>query len=483
MPEVFVTMAALTVLLVDLTVMRDAVRVQRRRIAAMIAAVGCIAASLWLVRAAPVASLAQGMLVSDDLTNLVKLILVLITAFTAVVSIDSDFTEHIGEYQALLLLATLGFLFMVSAEDLLMIFVALELASLSLYVLAGFDKQNPCSAEAAVKYFLFGGMSAAFTLYGLSLIYGLSGSTNLREIARVMQAAVLDPMLATAIVMIFIGFGFKIAAVPFHLWAPDAYQGAPTPSAALIASGSKVASFFVLAKIALIGLSGHQGSGGWHDLVPGWVPVLVVLAALSMVLGNLAAIAQTNVKRLLAYSAIAHAGYALLGLLADSQTGLVALVYYVATYALTLVGAFAVVGIVEDRTGDASMAHFAGLCRRAPFLSFCLMIFVLSLAGIPPLAGFFGKFYVFVAAMGGKEVRLLWLVILAIATSAISLYYYLQVLKQVYVTQGPEGADPIEAALSTRIAVGLLALLVLVLGCAPNLLVGPILAGAKAAGF
>ena len=483
MPEVFLTLAGLVVLMVDLTVMREAGRLHRRRIAAMICGVGCAAAAMWLLKAAPVAAVGQGMLVSEALGGLVKVVLVGLTAFTAVLTIESDFTEHVGEFYALLMLATLGFLFMVSAEDLLMIFVALELASLSLYVMAAFNKQSSRSAEAALKYFLFGGLSAAFTLYGMSLLYGLTGSTNLRSIAEALRTAVVDPMLATGIVMVFIGFGFKVAAVPFHLWAPDAYEGAPTPAAALIASGSKVASFFVLAKVAMLGLDGVEGSGGWRAFVPGWIPVLAVLAAFSMVLGNLVAIAQSNVKRLLAFSAIAHAGYALLGILADSTTGIVALVYYVATYAVTVVGAFAVVGIVELRTGGSAFSNFAGMCRRAPFLSLCLMIFMLSLAGIPPLAGFFGKFYVFVAATGGPEMPLLWLVILAIAASAVSLYYYLQVLKQVYVTPAPAEVGELESSWPTRIAVGLLALLVLGLGCAPNLLVGPLLAGAKAAGF
>lgn len=482
-PELFLTIAALAVLLIDLTVMREATGLNRRRVAAMVTGVGCIAALLWLGKAASVGSLPQGMLVSNELGQIVKGVLVVLAAVTGVLAIESEFTTHVGEFYSLLLLSTLGFLFMTSAEDILMIFVALELASLSLYILAGFHKQDPRSTEAAMKYFLFGGMSAAFTLYGFSLLYGVAGSTQLTEIAQVLRKGVLDPMLATAIVMIFIGFAFKIAAVPLHVWAPDVYQGAPTAAVALVASGSKVASFFVLAKIALIALAPFPGSGGWHAFEAGWIPLLVILAGFSMVMGNLVAIAQSNVKRLLAYSAVAHAGYALLGILPGTGAGLVALVYYVATYALTVVGALAVVGLVEERVGGGSLAHFAGLSRRAPFLSFCLMVFLLSLAGIPPLAGFFGKFYVFVAAAQLKGGSLLWLIILAIAASAVSLYYYLQVLKQVYVAPVNDDAAPIETTLPTRLAVGALALAVLVLGCAPQVLVEPALAAAKAAGF
>src|SRR6185503_7359287 len=282
------------------------------------------------------------------------------------------FTDHVGEFFALLLLATVGMMFLVSSEELLMIFVSLELTSLSLYILTAFNKRIPTSAEAALKYFLFGGMAAAVTLFGMSLIYGLSGATNLRAIAAALAGPTLDPLLLAAIVMTVIGLGFKVAAVPFHLWAPDAYEGAPTPSAAFIASGSKVASFFILAKVMMLGFAGAEGSGAWRAHLPGWVPVLGAVAALSLVLGNLAAIAQKSVKRLLAYSAIAHAGYALLGVLTNNLGGVASLVYYVVTYALTVLGAFGVVGAVEESAGEARLTDFAGLCWRAPLLSTCM---------------------------------------------------------------------------------------------------------------
>src|SRR5262245_43441983 len=220
------------------------------------------------------ANLFGGVLVVDPLTRLVKVAILFLAIFTILISIETDFTTHVGEYLALVLLATLGMMFLVSSEDILMIFVSLELTSLSLYILTAFNKRNLKSAEAALKYFLFGGMAAAFTLFGLSLLYGLSGSTNLGEIAASIKGSRLDPLLVSAIVMTVIGFGFKVAAVPFHLWAPDAYEGAPIPSAALIASGSKVASFFIFAKVMLMGFAGAEGSGAWRAYVPGWVPVL-----------------------------------------------------------------------------------------------------------------------------------------------------------------------------------------------------------------
>jgi NADH-quinone oxidoreductase subunit N len=416
------------------------------------------------------------MMVVNPLTQLVKGGVLALTIFTVLLSVNSDFTHHVGEYLTLVLLAAVGMMFLVSARDLLMIFVSLEMTSLGLYILTAFNKRNIKSAEAALKYFLFGGMAAAFLLFGLSLIYGLSGSTNLPEIAVALGAKGLDPLLVVAIVMTVVGFGFKVAAVPFHLWAADAYEGAPTPSAAFIASGSKVASFFIFAQVMMIGFQGPvvEGDAAWRGFVAGWMPVIAVVAALSLVLGNLAALAQSNVKRLIAYSAIAHTGYALLGILANNERGLVSLVFYVITYGLTTVGAFGVVSVVEQMRGDAKLSDFAGLSRRAPLVALCMMVFMLSLAGIPPLAGFFGKFYVFYAAAqsGSPALGLLWLVILAIAMSAVSLFYYLQVLKQIYVVEALSEVGTPTVPLLTQVVLLVIALAVVILGCFPNLLVG-----------
>src|SRR5882672_6328662 len=412
------------------------------------------------------------MLVLNPLIQLVKISLVILTLFTILISIERDFTRNVGEYFALILLAVIGMLFLVSSEDILMIFISLELTSLSLYILTAFNKQNIKSAEAALKYFLFGGMAAAFTLFGLSLLYGLTGEINLLQIAAKLKGRGLDPLLVVALVMTVIGFGFKIAAVPFHLWAPDAYQGAPTPSAAFIASGSKLASFFIFARVMSLGFTGGAVNG--VPEIAGWVPVVAIVAALSMVLGNLAAIVQTSVRRLIAYSAIAHAGYMLLAILSHDKEAVASLLYYAVTYGLTTIGAFGVVSVVENGAGDDKLSTFAGLSRRSPVVSFCMMIFMLSLAGIPPLAGFFGKFYVFAAALktGAPNLGLLWLVILAVAMSAVSLYYYLQVLKQIYVADVPAGAPGLRAPILSQVVLSLLAAGVILFGCAPNLLVG-----------
>jgi len=488
-PETVVVLTALFVLAADLVALRGLERRFRFIIGGMIACLGCVGGIVWMLISHTHENAFAGMLVVDPLTQLVKIALLALTIFTILLSMESDFTTHVGEYLALILLAAVGMMFLVSAEDILMIFISLELTSLSLYILAAFNKRDIKSAEASLKYFLFGGMSAAFTLFGLSFVYGLSGTTNLPEIAAALAGKGLDPLLVIAIVMVVIGFGFKVAAVPFHLWAPDAYQGAPTPSAAFIASGSKVASFFIFAKVMAVGFTGKEingvyelaGSGAWHAYAPGWVPVVAILAALSMILGNLVAIVQTSVRRLIAYSAIAHAGYMLLAIVSHNEQSLASLIYYAVTYGLTSIGAFGVVAVVEQGTGGEKLSDFAGLSRRAPVVSFCMLIFMLSLAGIPPLAGFFGKFYVFSAAIksGAPNLGLLWLVILAVAMSAVSLYYYLQVLKQIYVNDmdmSHGAGNSLNLTVLTQVILVLLAALVILFGCAPNLLIGWILA-------
>jgi NADH-quinone oxidoreductase subunit N len=470
-PETILVLTALAVLSADLLAMRELELRFRLIISAMLSCVGCVAAIGWMLALPQHVNVFDGMLVLDPLRQLVKIALLVLTAFTLLISIDRQFTRHAGEYCALVLLAAVGMMFLVSAEDILMIFIALEMTSLSLYVLTAFAKDRLESAEAALKYFLFGGMSAAFTLFGLSLLYGLSGATNLGQIAASIHGPVLDPLLVLALVMTVIGFGFKVAVAPFHLWAPDTYQGAPAPSAAFIASGSKVAGFFILAQVMALGFAGAEGSGAWRGYQPGWVPLLALLAGVSMVLGNLAAIVQSSVRRLVAYSAIAHGGYMLLGVLAPGRQGMASLVYYVTTYALTTLGVFGVIAIVQEQTGNDRLSDFAGLSRRAPVLGFCMLIFMLSLAGIPPLAGFFGKFYVFASALRSASPGpgLLWLVVLALAMSAVSLYYYLQVLKQVYVVRGPE--DTMRTPIVSQVVVALLALAVVALGCAPGWLI------------
>src|SRR5437763_8763262 len=372
-PEAIVTLTALIVLVIGLTTSRGTVVAgvspampQRRAIdttastgvCSFVAALGLIVATGAVLSLPSHANLFQGMLVISPLNSLFMVVCLVLAFFTILLA--SRETPNYGEYLAIILLATIGLLLLVSSEELLMIFIGLELTGLSLYLMTAFDKTDIRSAEAGLKYFLFGSTASAFTLFGLSLIYGMAGTTGLAAIAEGLAAQSLSPLLFAGIVMTLVGFAFKIAAAPFHLWAPDAYQGAPVSSAAFIASGSKVASFVVLGKIVLIGFGPVHGSADWHAMLAGWSPVLAVLAvlaALSILLGNFVALAQANVRRLLAYSAVAHGGYTLLGLVAGGRDGFSATLFYTSIYAITLVGAFAIVGVVRHESGGDDLKN------------------------------------------------------------------------------------------------------------------------------
>jgi NADH-quinone oxidoreductase subunit N len=476
-PEAIVAVTALVVIAIGLA---------RARVAALgslITACGLVLAVGAVLRLPEEATLFHGMLVITPLTSLFKVICLVLAFFTVILARTDSTSPNQGEYLAMILLATIGLMLLVGSEELLMIFIGLELTGLSLYVMTAFDKTALHSAEAGLKYFLFGSTASAFTLFGLSFVYGMCGTTGLAAIGQKLTAQPVQPLLAAGIVMTLIGFAFKIAAAPFHLWVPDAYQGAPIPSAAFIASASKVASFVVLGKIVLIGFGPAHGSAAWHAMTAGWAPVLAALAALSIVLGNLVALAQSNVRRLLAYSAVAHAGYTLLGLVAGGRDGFSSTLFYTTVYAFTLVGAFGVVAQVRRETGGDDLTHFSALWSRSPLLAGCMSIFMLSLAGLPPLAGFFGKFYLFSAAMrAGQNHGLLWLVALALLGSLVSLYYYLIVLKVIFVDHAEVTMEfkPARAAIGVellqRISLTGLAAIVLLLGIAPSTLVARIIA-------
>ncbi len=458
-PEIVVALTALLVLVFDLGWLRRAPLASRFGVMTTTASIGCVIALAALIAFPANGSLPGGMLVVTPLTHLVQAALLVLAILVLLLVSAARFTAHVGEYCALQLFATTAMMLLVSSQNLLILFIAIEFLSLTLYILTAFDKDSQASAEAGLTYFLFGGMSAGILLFGISLLYGLSGSLALGEIAVAVGKAPNDPLLAIAIVMLMAGFGFKIAAAPFHMWAPEVYQGAPASSAALIASSSKVASFFALFLVFSLGLP-----------ATGWTSLIALLAAVSMVWGNLAALAQTSMRRLLGYSAIGHAGYMLIALVVHSSQSLAALVYYVITYALATAGAFAVLAALD---GTDQIADFAGLGKRAPDIAFCLLIFLLSLAGVPPLAGFFGKFYVFVSALTQRG--LLWLVLLALAMSVVSFYYYLKVLKQAYVVAPKAEAAALHIPAAIRLALWITAALVVLLGCLPNLLLSRII--------
>jgi NADH-quinone oxidoreductase subunit N len=506
LPETALEIAALFVIVVDLGFLRKAAAETRVAMASLLGVAGC-AAALWAVFAAGWGSLSNGsyvVLAAGGSAAVAQIAILFLTALTLLLFIDTGFTRNPGEYVSVVLMAAAGGLLISAAQDLLVIFVGLELLSLGLYILTAFAKQSGKSAEAALKYYLFGGMSAAFLLFGFSYLYGLSGSTSLdRVVYGTYQAAAQGgtPLLMIALVMIAAGLGFKVAAVPFHFWAPDTYEGAPAPAAAFIASVSKVASFALLISISSVALHFlqdlhmrgvavvvafvHQAGTPLpptpvlHGFRSAWPLILMVLSVASMVFGNLAALAQSSVRRLLAYSAIAHAGYILLGLAFFSWTdaSAQAILYYILTYGLTTVGSFGVVGVVERATGSDKLDAFLGLQKRNPLLAAVLLVLFLSLAGIPPLVGFWAKFNLFATVLGkgfklplsSMQSEALALVALAIAFSAVSLYYYLQVLKRAYVMPAADDS-PIKAHPVTLAVLLLIAAAVVVLGCFPALL-------------
>jgi len=493
LPETALEVAALVVLVVDLAFLRKAALKLRVTVAALLGVAGC-GAAIWALQFQGHGGLSFGdtgeftLLATGGFAQVAQTGILVLTALTLLLLIDSVFTKHVGEYVAVVLMAASGGLLVAAAQDLLVIFVGLELLSLGLYILTAFAKSSGKSAEAAMKYYLFGGMSAAFLLFGFSYLYGISGSTNLDKIV---QAAYFQsffggtPLFVIASVMIATGLGFKIAAVPFHLWAPDTYEGAPAPAAAFIASVSKVASFALLISIgtAMLHVSGKyvvghfvvqvtQDAARHFGMEGSWWLLLTLLSASSMVLGNLAALAQSSVRRLLAYSAIAHAGYILLALayFAYSPQSAAAVLYYILTYGLTVIGAFGVVSVVERATGSDRLDSFLGLHKRNPLLAAVLLVLFLSLAGIPPLVGFWAKFNLFAAVLGVSAGPVPFaLVALAIAFSVVSLYYYLQVLKRAYVMPAIDDT-PINVHPVTLAVLLLIAATVVVLGCFPELL-------------
>ena len=465
LPETVLELAALLVLVVDLGLLRMACARTRSVSAAILGVIGC-AFAVWSVSIAPALHYGSALLLAVGGTaGVAQCAILILTGITLLLLVDCVFTRNPGEYVAVVLMAAAGGLLIAAAQDLLVIFTGLELLSVSLYILAAFAKKSALSAEGALKYYLFGGMAAAFLLFGFSYLYGISASTSLPQVVLGVSVASLNggvALVTVALVMIAVGLGFKVAAVPFHFWAPDTYEGAPAPAAAFIASVSKVASFALLISVGTALLPSHGAARSWSL-------TLALLAAASMIFGNLAALAQISVRRLVAYSAIAHAGYILLGLAYFSADGrsAQAILYYILTYGLTTIGAFGVVSVVERATGNDGIGNFAGLHRRNPVLAAVLLVLFLSLAGIPPLVGFWAKFNLFAAVLVvGGSVAPFALVALAVAFSAVSLYYYLQVLKQAYVAASADETK-IKAGPMTMLVLVVIALAVVALGVFP----------------
>lgn len=364
----------------------------------------------------------------DHLSLFFICIFTISSALAILLSVEYNEREGIraGEYYALILFCTVGMILLASSTDMIMIFLGIEIVSICLYVLAGIRRGDHKSNEAALKYFLLGAFATGFLLYGMTLVYGSTGSTNLFKIADFVQnpSAQSNPLLLMGLVLLVIGFGFKVASVPFHMWAPDVYQGAPTPVTAFMAVGPKAAAFAAFFRVF---------ADAFPEMSPSWEMLLSIIAVLSMFVGNLGAIMQTNIKRMLAFSSISHAGYILMAVIAKSSLGSSSMLFYMLTYAFMTFGIFGII-IMLGRKGEENLEikNYSGLAYKHPVIALSMTIFLLSLGGLPPFAGFVAKFYLFSAAI---QEGMLTLVIIAVLNSAISFYYYLKVVVFMYMKE------------------------------------------------
>lgn len=378
-----------------------------------------------------------GMLRDDWASYVFRLLFIFSGMIVALISLDSPGVSGKGEYYAILISAVFGMNFMASAADLIMLYLAIETTSIALYLLAGYLRDDDKSSESGLKYFLFGAFTSTVMLYGFSLLYGFTGKTNIYELSAAL-GNVPPLVVVVSALLVLVGFGFKVAAVPFHFWTPDVYEGAPTPITAFISVASKAAGFAVLIRVML---------AVFPEAESYWVPLVIVISMVTMTLGNTLALAQKNIKRLLAYSSIAQAGYALVGLAAISTAGIAATIFYLVMYTLTNLAAFGVVILVSRVTQSDEIADYAGLSRRSPSLALAFLVAFLSLGGMPPLAGFFGKFFVFAAVIQQGVAQnnswLIWLAVVGVLNAIIGLYYYLVVLKVVYLYRSDHESEKI----------------------------------------
>jgi NADH-quinone oxidoreductase subunit N len=399
-----------------------------------------------------------GVVVGDHFGLFVTLVIVVVGLLSLAISGPTIQRERLpeGEYYALMLFSSAGMILMATATDLLVIFLALEVLSLAVYVLTGIRRTSITATEAALKYFLLGAFSSAFFLYGIAFVYGLTGSTHLASIGDL--ATKSGPLPLVAIGLLFVGFAFKVSAVPFHMWTPDAYEGAPPSVTGFMSTGVKAAAFAAFVRVFLVALGGER-------LHAEWAPVLWVVAAATMIVGTVVGVAQSSVKRMLAYSSIAHGGYLLLALL-SGDAGRGAILFYLLSYALTNLGAFGVIAVIEtaERPND-TVSDYAGLWNTRPALAALMTIFLLSLGGFPPLAGFIAKWYVFASAVKAGYVSL---AIIGVLTSVVSVFFYLRIVVMMYMREDgtPAAFPPIPAIAGAALAVS--AILIFYLGILPT---------------
>jgi NADH-quinone oxidoreductase subunit N len=480
-PELILTLSACVVLVLEVILPR---RERKWTAYAALAGIALAAVSLFLLWQTNRVNLPldafYGMVRIDGFGLVFKTIFLLAAALTVAISLrylDVEGEQH-GEYYALILFATVGMMFLACGYDLISLYISLELMALTFYVLVGFTKRDRRSNEAGMKYFLLGAFSSGVLLYGMSLLFGIAGSTNLGDISRSVNSILggvplestlnaglpLRPLLLLAMIALAAGLFFKIAAVPFHMWAPDAYEGAPTSVTAFLSTGSKAASFALFARIFLEALGGMRAD---------WAPLLGLVAAITIMVGNWAAVSQVNAKRLLAYSSISNAGYLLLGIIAANEYGYIGLVVYLFVYTLMNIGAFGVIislrrrGLVGDNVDD-----FAGLGQKAPGMALMMAIFMLSLGGLPATGGFMGKIYLFWGLLDrqrtdGKD-WYLWLAVWAILNTVVSFFYYVRFIRVMYLGDGVADARPLSLSPALRAALVVAVVGIIVIGVYPQ---------------
>ncbi len=395
-----------------------------------------------------------GMLRSDWLSFAFNQLFMFAAAITALFAVDMKGVGQRGEFYVLMLISTLGMSLMAAASDIIMLYLAIETTSIPMYILAGFLTRDDKSTESGFKYLLFGAAASTIMLYGFSLLYGFTGQTNIYQIAlnfyslQIPKVAVIGSLL-----LIMVGFGFKISAFPLHFWAPDVYEGAPTPIAGFLSTASKAAGFVVILRV-LVAVFTPAAS-------PDWTNMLAIVSVLTMTIGNVLALAQKNIKRLLAYSSIAHAGYILIGVVAVSQLGMTSVVFYLIAYLISNLAAFGIVMTFSQVVGSDEISAYSGLSRRKPWLALAMLVALLSLAGMPPLAGFVAKIFVFAAAV---KVGLIWLAFIGVLNSIVGLYYYLTVLKYVYLFRSDDEDKPLVISRSYTLALSILILGIILVG-------------------
>jgi NADH-quinone oxidoreductase subunit N len=450
-PEIVMTCLALVVLMMDLAI-------KRKGITALLSIITAVVVGFTLMNSWGAAF--SGMFVSDGYSSFFKLIFLISLVLSVLISIKYIKIEKVnfGEYYSLMLFSTLGMMIMASAGDIIVLYLGLELMALSVYVLAGFLRHDTKSNEASLKYFLLGAFASAFLLYGTSMIYGLTGTTNLKAIARFLAegGGTHNPAVMLSVMLFVVAFGFKIAAAPFHMWAPDVYEGAPTSVTAFMSVGPKAAGFAVFGRVFLL---------AFGNLQVDWAGIIIPIVILTMAVGNIIAIAQTNIKRMLAYSSIAHAGYALIGIVVGGPNGIASMMNYLFIYAFMNIGAFAVVIMLrtEGFRGE-EISDYEGLAKSHPLAAALMLIFMFSLTGIPPTAGFVGKFYLFMAAVNAGYT---WLAVVAVLFSAISAYFYLRIVMYMYMKE-PKAEVALSTSASTGIVLAVTVMAVLLIGVLPS---------------